>query len=224
LKILIVDDEPKTSSFLQKGLTEEGFLVDVAYDGEEGFARAQSREYDLIILDVMMPKMDGWSVIDRLRKCGVTTMTLFLTARDSVHDRVRGLDLGADAYIVKPFSFSELLATVRTLFRRSNKRIDEITHIEDLEIDFTERKVTRGGKKIELTTKEYALLSLLAKQKGKTVSRAVIADQVWNMNFDSETNVVEVLVARLRAKIDGPFPTKLINTVRGMGYTLNGQD
>ena len=223
MKILIVEDEPKTSAFLKKGLTEEGYVVDAVFDGEEGFARAQTREYDLIILDVMMPKVDGWTLIDRLRKCGITTMTLFLTARDSVQDRVRGLDLGADAYLVKPFSFTELSATVRTLLRRSSGRTGDVFKLDDLEIDFNNRKVMRAGKKIELTTKEFALLSLLAKRKGEMVSRTVIADQVWNMNFDSETNVVEVLVARLRAKIDGPFSKKLINTIRGMGYALDDQ-
>jgi two-component system, OmpR family, copper resistance phosphate regulon response regulator CusR len=221
MKILIVEDDPKTSAFLQKGLTEEGYTVDVAFDGEEGLTRAKERNHDLLILDVMMPKMDGWAVIEQLRKASIPTMTLFLTARDSLQDRVRGLDLGADAYLVKPFSFSELLAVVRTLLRRSPSRSNDHFQLNDLEIDFMERKVMRARAEIELTPNEYSLLSLLAKRKGEVISRTAIASHVWKMNFDSETNVVEVLVGRLRFKIDGAYPKKLINTIRGMGYALD---
>jgi two-component system copper resistance phosphate regulon response regulator CusR len=223
MKILIVEDEPKTASFLQKGLSEEGYVVDVVGDGQEGLERAQGFGYDLIVLDVMMPKMDGWTFIERLRSCGLSTMTLFLTARDSLADRVRGLDLGADAYLVKPFSFTELLATVRTLLRRSSGRMHDILQIADLEIDFIQRRVQRNGERIELSPKEFSLLSLLARRRGEVVSRAVIADQVWNMNFDSETNVVDVHIARLRAKVDASNAKKLINTIRGMGYVLDEQ-
>ena len=221
MKILIVEDEPKTSAFLVTGLSEEGYGVDAVFDGEHGLAQAKERNYDLIILDVMMPGLDGWTVIERLRQSGRNTMTLMLTARDSVQDRVRGLDLGADAYLVKPFSFAELLAVVRTLLRRSNVRPIDVFQLADLEIHFMDRKVSRGDKKIDLTPNEFALLALLARRKGEVISRTLIAEHVWNMNFDSETNVVEVLVARLRAKIDGAFPRKLITTVRGMGYALD---
>jgi two-component system copper resistance phosphate regulon response regulator CusR len=221
MKILIIEDEPKTSAFLQKGLSEEGYTVDAAFDGEEGLSRARDRSYDLLILDVMMPKMDGWTVIQELRKSGIPTLTLFLTAKDSLQDRVKGLDLGADAYIVKPFSFLELLAVVKTLLRRSNSRSGDYFIFEDLEINFMDRKVARGGKEIDLTPNEFALLALLARRKGDVISRAIIANHVWKMNFDSETNVVEVLVARLRSKVDGSFARKLICTVRGMGYALD---
>ena len=224
MKILVVDDEPKTAAFLQKGLTEQGYSIDVAKDGDEGFQFALSRSYDLIILDVMMPKLDGWKMIEQLRKSGSQTMTMFLTARDSIGDRIRGLDLGADAYLAKPFSFSELLANVRTLLRRSTGRPRELIQIADLEIDIAHHKVIRGGKRIDLTPTEFLMLSLLARRKGEVISRTVIADQVWNMNFDSETNVVDVHVGRLRAKIDAPFSLKLIRTIRGMGYSLSELD
>jgi two-component system, OmpR family, copper resistance phosphate regulon response regulator CusR len=224
MKILIVEDEPKTSAFLEKGLSEEGYTVDVVNDGELGLDRAQNHFYDLIILDVMMPKLDGWTFITRLRETGFTTLTLFLTARDSMQDRIRGLDLGADAYLVKPFSFTELLANVRTLLRRVHGRMGQVFRLADLDIDFVHHRVTRAGKRIELTPKEFALLSLLARRNQEVISRATIADQVWNMNFDSETNVVDVHMARLRSKVDVPFSTKLIKTVRGMGYMLSDDE
>lgn len=224
MKILVVEDEAKTAAFLEKGLAEEGYSVDVTRDGEAGLHQALSGNYDLIILDVMMPKIDGWTLIERLRKSGSLTLTLFLTARDSIQDRVRGLDLGADAYLVKPFSFTELLANVRSLLRRAPGRLGDNFRFADLEIDFVQRKVTRGGVRLDLTPKEFALLTLLARHKKETVSRTVIADQVWNMNFDSETNVVDVHMARLRAKVDTPFPKKLIKTIRGMGYVLTDED
>ncbi|MGZ3722305.1 MAG: heavy metal response regulator transcription factor [Bdellovibrionales bacterium] len=224
MKILIIEDEPKTAAFLEKGLSEEGYTVDVVSDGDEGLYRAQNHNYDLIILDVMIPKTDGWTVMERLRKAKINTLTLFLTARDSMQDRVRGLDLGADAYLIKPFSFTELLANVRSLLRRANGRAGETLRIADLDIDFVHHKVTRSGKRIELTPKEFALLSLLARRKEEVISRSIIADQVWNMNFDSETNVVDVHMARLRSKIDAPYSKKLIKTVRGMGYVLNDEE
>ena len=221
MKILIIEDEEKTAAFLKNGLQEQGYTVDCCLDGDAGLAQAMANSYDLIILDVMMPKLDGWSVIERLRGAGINTMTLFLTARDSVDDRVKGLDLGADAYLVKPFSFTELLATVRTLLRRSTVRSGDVVQVGDMELDLIQLRVSRSGRRIELTPKEFALLSLLARRKDEVVSRSVIADQVWNMNFDSETNVVDVHIGRLRSKVDGPYPKKLIKTVRGMGYKLS---
>jgi two-component system copper resistance phosphate regulon response regulator CusR len=205
-------------------LSEEGYTVDAVANGEDGLDRALHYAYDLIILDVMLPGLDGWTFVERLRQAGSPTLTLFLTARDSVQDRVRGLDLGADAYLLKPFSFTELLANVRSLLRRVHSRHGESLRIADLDIDFVHHRVFRGGKRIELTPKEFALLSLLARRREEVISRAIIADQVWNMNFDSETNVVDVHVARLRSKIDSPYSKKLIKTIRGMGYVLNEED
>lgn len=223
MKILVVEDEPKTAAFLEKGLTEHGYVVDVVHDGQAAIDLALSREYDLIILDIMMPKLDGWEVISRLRQEQSTVMTLFLTARDSLQDRVRGLDLGADAYLVKPFSFTELLANVRTLLRRSAPRSAQAFQIAGLEIDFVNHQVIREGQRIDLTPKEFQLLSFMARRKGEVLSRTLIAEQVWNMNFDSDTNVVDVHVGRLRSKIDSPFSKRLIRTVRGMGYVFDDQ-
>jgi two-component system copper resistance phosphate regulon response regulator CusR len=220
LKILVIEDEIKTASFLEKGLSESGYIVDVAEDGEQGFHRAKTQSYDLLIIDVMMPKMDGWTLIENLRKSGVQTLALFLTARDSTSDRVRGLECGGDAYLVKPFSFTELLAQVRSLLRRSSSRATENLKIADLEIDLLKLTATRAGKRLDLTPKEFSLLSLLIRRHGDVLSRALIADQIWNINFDSDTNVVDVHIARLRSKVDGPFELKLIQTVRGMGYVV----
>lgn len=231
MKILLIEDEIKTAAFLQKGLSEQGYVVDAVSDGEEGYFRAQAQAYDLVILDVMMPKMDGWTVIEKLRQSGAQCMALFLTARDSLEDRVRGLESGADAYLVKPFAFTELLAQVRTLLRRSagrgavtRSRIQERIRIRDLEVDLILHRATRGGQRLDLTPKEFSLLSLLSRRCGEVISRAEIADQIWNMNFDSETNVVDVHIARLRNKVDAPFEKKLIRTVRGMGYLLSDED
>ena len=220
MKILVIEDEVKTASFLRKGLSESGFVVDVAEDGEQGFVQAQSQAYDLLIIDVMMPRMDGWTLIENLRKSGVQTLALFLTARDSISDRIRGLESGGDAYLAKPFSFTELLAQVRTLLRRSTNRVSENLKVADLEIDLLKLSALRAGKRLDLTPKEFSLLSLLVRRRGDVLSRALIADQIWNINFDSDTNVVDVHIARLRAKVDGPFEPKLIQTVRGMGYVL----
>jgi two-component system copper resistance phosphate regulon response regulator CusR len=219
MRILVVEDEPKTGSYLQKGLTESGYVVDLAASGRDGLFHASEEEYDLVVLDVMLPGMDGWQVIQELRKTRETPV-LFLTARDDVEDRVRGLELGADDYLVKPFAFSELLARVRTLLRRGPVR--ELEHIEiaDLCIDVLKRKVSRNDSRIDLTPKEFTLLHLLAHRHGEVLSRSQIASQVWDMNFDSDTNVVDVAVRRLRAKVDDPFPLKLIHTIRGMGYVL----
>ena len=221
MKILIVEDELKTGDYLRQGLTEAGFTVDLTRDGADGLHQAISEDYDLMILDVMLPKLNGWQVLEMLRKADKETPVLFLTARDEVGDRVKGLELGADDYLVKPFAFSELLARVRTILRRG-KSNSEVTYLQisDLELDMLRRRAQRGGQKIELTAKEFSLLELLMRRKGEVLSRSLIASQVWDMNFDSDTNVIEVAMRRLRNKVDDPFPTKLIKTVRGMGYVL----
>jgi two-component system copper resistance phosphate regulon response regulator CusR len=220
MRILVVEDEPKTAAYLRKGLSEGGYVVDCSIDGEEGLHLAQTSNYDLVILDVMLPRRDGWSVITELRRVGKQTPVLFLTARDQVHDRVKGLELGADDYLVKPFAFSELLARMRSVLRRGPSRPSETLKFTDLEIDFPRRRVTRCGKRVDLTAKEFDLLSLLARRAGEILSRTIIAEQVWDMNFDSDTNVVDVAVRRLRQKIDEPFTKKLVHTVRGVGYVL----
>ena len=220
VKILIVEDEPKTGDYLRQGLGEAGFVVDLARDGLDGLHLALNGEYDLIVLDVMLPSLDGWGILQTLRRGGHETPVLFLTARDQVEDRVRGLELGADDYLVKPFAFSELLARVRTLLRRGRTREPELMRAADLELDLLRRRVTRAGQRIDLTAKEFALLELLLRRQGEVLPRSLIASQVWDMNFDSDTNVIEVAVRRLRAKVDEPFEPKLIHTVRGMGYVL----
>jgi two-component system copper resistance phosphate regulon response regulator CusR len=220
MRILIVEDEKKTAAYLRKGLGENGFAVDIAYQGEEGLHFARTGDYDLIILDVMLPARDGWSILTELRRTGKLTPALFLTARDPVLDRVKGLELGADDYLVKPFAFSELLARVRSILRRGPGRQPEILRIGDLELDLLRHKAIRGGRHMDLTAKEFALLSLLARRTGEVLSRTLIVEQVWDMNFDSDTNVVDVHVRRLRAKVDDPFACKLIHTVRGVGYVL----
>ena len=221
MKILIVEDELKTGDYLRQGLTEAGFTVDLTRDGADGLHQAISEDYDLMILDVMLHKLNGWQVLEMLRKADKETPVLFLTARDEVGDRVKGLELGADDYLVKPFAFSELLARIRTILRRG-KSNSEVTYLQiaDLELDMLRRRAQRGGQKIELTAKEFSLLELLMRRKGEVLSRSLIASQVWDMNFDSDTNVIEVAMRRLRNKVDDPFPTKLIKTVRGMGYVL----
>ncbi|MDT3670602.1 MAG: heavy metal response regulator transcription factor [Aromatoleum sp.] len=220
MKILIVEDEPKTGAYLQQGLVEAGFVVDLARDGLDGLHMALNGDYDLIVLDVMLPSLDGWGVLRTVRRSGREMPVLFLTARDQVEDKVRGLELGADDYLVKPFAFSELLARVRTLLRRGKSKEPEIFSAGDLELDLLRRRVTRAGTKIDLTAKEFALLELLLRRQGEVLPRSLIASQVWDMNFDSDTNVIEVAVRRLRAKVDEPFEPKLIRTVRGMGYVL----
>lgn len=221
MKLLIVEDEPKTGSYLRQGLEEAGYVVDLVADGVDGLHLASSGDYQLLILDVMLPGMDGWSVLARLREAGDPLPVLFLTARSSIPDRVQGLELGADDYLVKPFAFVELLARVRTLLRRGQQQPQaERIVIADLVVDTLRRRVQRGERRIQLSPKEYALLELLARRRGEVLPRSLIASQVWDMNFDSDTNVIDVAVRRLRAKIDDDFVDKLIVTVRGMGYVL----
>ncbi len=219
MKVLIVEDEVKTGDYLRQGLTENGFVVDLARNGVDGLHLAASGSYDVIVLDVMLPGRDGWSVLRELRKTHDTPV-IFLTAQDAVEDRVKGLELGADDYLVKPFAFSELLARLRTLLRRGRNVQAGVLHSGDLQLDPVRRKVMRGSARIDLTAKEFVLLHLLMRHQGEVLSRTLIAEQVWDMNFDSDTNVVEVAIRRLRAKMDDPFQQKLLHTVRGSGYVL----
>ena len=222
MKILIVEDEPKTSEYLRQGLTEAGFVVDLAQNGLDGHHLAITGSYDLVILDVMLPDIDGWRILKSLREAGKQLPVLFLTARDSVTDRVKGLDLGADDYLVKPLAFAELLARVRTLLRRgASGTVDTTLTVADLELDLMRRRATRSGQRIQLTAKEFALLELLMRHESEVLPRSLIASQVWDMNFDSDTNVIDVAIRRLRVKIDDAFEPKLIHTVRGMGYMLD---
>lgn len=220
MNVLIVEDEKKTANYLRKGLQESGFIVDAANSGNDGLYLALSKEYDLIILDIMLPECDGWSILTAIRKVGKKVPVLCLTARDSVDDRVKGLELGADDYLVKPFAYSELLARVRCLLRRSQTIQPEVIQVADLELDLVKCKATRNGQKLDLTQKEFLLLSLFVRRKGEVLPRTFIAEQIWDMNFDSQTNVVDVAIRRLRRKVDDPFPNKLIHTVRGIGYVL----
>jgi len=223
MKILIVDDDPKNSEYLRRGLSEQGCMLDVAFNGTDGLHLAQQGEYDLILLDVMLPGFDGWGVLRELRRAKQTPV-LFLSARDGTEDRVKGLELGADDYLVKPFAFSELLARIRSVLRRGPIREPELLRCSDLELDFIRRRVNRSGSRIALTAKEFMLLALLMRRQGEVLSRTLLAEQVWDMNFDSDTNVVEVAVRRLRAKMDDPFERKLVHTVRGMGYVLEERE
>lgn len=222
MRILVVEDEVKTADYLRKGLGESGYLVEVALNGLDGQHLAQESEFDLIILDVMLPGLDGWQLLQIIRRKSQTPV-LFLTARDAIEDRVKGLELGADDYLIKPFSYAELLARVRTLLRRGPPREVEQFQVADLHLDLLKRRVIRNGERLTLTNKEFALLHLLLSREGEVLSRALIASHVWQMNFDSDTNVVDVAIRRLRAKVDDPYPIKLIHTARGMGYMLDAQ-
>jgi two-component system copper resistance phosphate regulon response regulator CusR len=218
MRILVIEDEAKAGEYLLNGLTEAGYVVDFAANGIDGLHMAQEMRYDLILLDVMMPEMDGWSVMQKLG-ARTNTPVLFLSARGTLEDRLKGLDLGADDYLVKPFSFAELLARIRIILRRGQpQKQEEVLEIGDLRIDVPKRRVERGGLRITLTNKEFNLLHFFAQNQGQVLSRALIASRVWDMNFDSDTNVVDVAVRRLRQKIDEPFSTRLIHTVHGVGY------
>lgn len=223
MRLLVVEDEPKAAAFLRTGLSESGFIVDVADSGEEGLFRALEIEYDLLVLDAMLPGRDGWSVLSELRGRGRAVPVLFLTARDAIADRVRGLELGADDYLIKPYAFTELLARVRALLRRRGERQPDVLQIADLRIDLFGNRAQRGTARLELAPKEFALLSLLARRQGEVLPRVVIAELVWDMHFDGDSNVVDVAVRRLRRKVDDPFPVKLIHTMRGMGYVLEAR-
>ena len=220
MRILIVEDEKKVAGFIKKGLEEETYAVDVAYDGEEGFHLADMNQYDMIILDLMLPKMDGLEVLTRLRDKKVSTPILLLTAKDAVDDKVTGLNKGADDYLTKPFAFSELLARIRSLLRRGQAETQTELKVGDLILDMVSHKVSREGEEIELTGKEYSLLEYFMRNEGKVLTRTMIAEHVWDYNFDTFTNVIDVYVNHLRKKIDKQYPAKLLHTLRGVGYVM----
>ena len=220
MRILVIEDEVKIAQFVKRGLKEEGYAVDVANDGEEGHFMLSSNEYDVIILDLMLPKMDGLTLCRELRKAGNLTPIIMLTAKDTVKDKVKGLDSGADDYLPKPFAFEELLARVRVLLRKKDTRAQTQLKVEDLSLDLLTHKVTRGEREIELTVKEYALLEYLMRNAGNIVTRTMISEHVWDINFDTFTNVIDVYINYLRNKIDSGVENKMIHTVRGKGYLL----
>ncbi|CPP08354.1 heavy metal response regulator transcription factor [Bordetella pertussis] len=221
--ILVIEDEPKLADYLHKGLSEQSHIVDVARDGVNGRHLALEGDYELVILDVMLPDIDGFAVLAALRAAARNTPVLMLTARDRVEDRVRGLEGGADDYLVKPFAFSELLARVHALQRRGRSQESPLLRLADLELDLASRKAQRGGRRLDLTAKEFSLLALLLRRQGQILSRTTLAEQVWDMNFDSDTNVIDVAIRRLRGKLDDPYDAKLLHTVRGMGYVLESR-
>jgi two-component system copper resistance phosphate regulon response regulator CusR len=224
MKILVIEDEPKAASYLKQGLTESGYTVEVAATGTDGLHEAVSRDYDLILLDIMLPGIDGFAVLSALRTSKQTPV-LMLTARGNTDEKVKGFDLGADDYLVKPFQFPELLARIRTLLKRGATQAPEQSlSVADLEVDPVKHRAVRAGQPIDLSAKEFALLVLLMKRRGEVLSRTQIASMVWDINFDSETNVVDVAIRRLRAKVDDSFPVKLIHTVRGIGYVLEQRE
>ena len=220
MRLLIVEDEKKVAGFIKKGMEEETYAVDVAYDGEEGFHLAELNQYDMIILDLMLPKMDGMEVLTRLRDKKVNTPILLLTAKDAVEDKVAGLNKGADDYLTKPFAFSELLARVRSLLRRGQAETKTELKVGDLNLDLVSHKVKRNSEEIELTGKEYSLLEYFMRNEGKVLTRTMIAEHVWDYNFDTFTNVIDVYVNHLRKKIDKKYPSKLLHTLRGIGYVM----
>jgi two-component system copper resistance phosphate regulon response regulator CusR len=222
--VLIIEDEAKTASHLKRGLAEVNIVTDLSANGLEGLALALRKDYDLIILDVMIPGINGWEVAKRLREAGRKTPILMLTARDAVQDRVIGLQSGADDYLVKPFAFSELVARIQSLLRRGKELQSDIIRVADLEVNFFAHSAMRGGKRLELTPKEFALLCLLIRRSGEVLSRTRIAERIWNLGYDSNMKIVDVKMGNLRAKIDDPFGKKLIHTVRGVGYVLEERD
>jgi len=224
MRILIVEDEQKAANYLKKGLAENGFSVDIATDGEDGLHLASTEAYDLIILDVMLPLRGGWSIIQELRAAGNDTPVIFLSARDTVHDRVHGLELGADDYLVKPYAFSELLARIRIILRRHPLQQPDLMKIADLELDLIRHKARRNAVSLDLTAKEFQLLALMLRRRGEVLTRTTISEQIWGINFDSDSNVVDVAIRRLRKKVDDPFRLKLIQTIRGVGYVLDETD
>lgn len=223
MRILVVEDEKKVASFIKKGLEEENYAVDIAYDGEEGLVLADINEYDLILLDIMLPKLDGIEVLRRIRGNGSGVPILMLTAKDAVEDIVSGLDSGSDDYLTKPFSFAELLARVRALLRRKTKEKTDLLTIDDLILSTSTHRVKRGGREIELTAKEYALLEYFMRNPNRILTRTLITEHVWDYHFDPSTNVVDVYVNYLRKKIDQGFEKKLIHTIRGSGYIIKDE-
>src|SRR3989338_4223908 len=220
MRILVIEDEKKITDFIKRGLKEEGYAVDVAYDGQEGEFLAKTNEYDLILLDLMLPKVDGLSVCKNLRASGILTPIIMLTAKSAVEDRVEGLDAGADDYLMKPFAFEELLARIRAVIRKKNTKVTNVIQVDNLTLDLVTHDVTRSGKHIELTAKEYALLEYLMRNTGSVVTRTMISEHVWDIDFDTFTNVIDVYINYLRNKIDSGFEKKLIQTIRGRGYIL----
>ena len=224
MKILIVEDEPKTAAFVKRGFSDEGFVADVAIDGVDGLHLSLTGEYDVIVLDVMLPRQDGWRVLQDIRTQRPDQPVILLTALDAVAHRVKGLDLGADDYLVKPFAFSELHARVRNILRRVPTRQTEVLRVADLDMDLLRHKASRAGRPLDLAPQEYRLLEYLLRHPGEVVTRTRLAEQVWDMNFDGDSNVVDVAVRRLRRKVDDPCDRKLIHTLRGVGYVLEERD
>lgn len=224
MRLLIVEDEQKISKYTSRGLSEQGYQVDVADNGEEGLFMAVNEPFDLVILDVMLPKLTGWQVLEQLRQVKPELKVLFLTSRDDIDDRVKGLELGADDYLVKPFAFSELLARVRALLRRQQSRVDMFLTLADLKVDIIKHKAHRSGERLHLSPKEFNMLVLFLQRQGEVLSRTVLAEKVWDIHFASDTNAVDVAVKRLREKLDDPYDKKLLHTIRGMGYVLEARD
>jgi len=221
MRLLVVEDDYRVSSFIQRGLVQDGFTVDVAPDGRDAFHLALNEDYDLIVLDVVIPHMDGFQVVSEIRRQGCRAPVLILSARDGVGDRIKGLNSGADDYLVKPFNFAELVARIRALLRRSVQLEPEILHAGDLAVHLSTRKVLRGGRRINLTPKEYSLLEYLVRNQGNVVTRTMIAEHVWDQHFDYFSNVIDVYIRYLRTKVDADSDVKLIHTVRGVGYVLS---